>query len=374
MAIEKPKRFRVALSFSGEDRPYVDQVAHSLADSLTRERVFYDKWYEAELARADLEVHLLDIYRKNCDLVVAFISSEYAKATWGALEWRAVRELIKTRDPADVMLVQIRPNEIAGLFSIDGYIDAQHRAPTEISRLILQRLALPMPLDLEIRLASPSSAFIAEKEAALLDAIRGFLNTRYKVSIKAIEQGRVTIELVATDAIEIFNALRDCRLEIEGVLSVAIRANIRDVTAIPAESQASFDVFLCYNSNDKPEVRTIANWLRARGLNPWLDEEQLRPGLPWQEALERNIQDIQAAAVFIGRGGLGRWQNAEMRALLSIFVERQIPVIPVILETADRDPELPIFLRGITWVDFRRQTPDPLECLVWGITGKRTEH
>jgi hypothetical protein len=79
--------------------------------------------------------------------------------------------------------------------------------------------------------------------------------------------------------------------------------------------------------------------------------------MPWQEALEENIENIQAAAVFIGSGGFGPWQNAEMRAFLHNFVERRIPVIPVILETADRDPELPVFLRSVTWVDVRRKIP-----------------
>lgn len=375
MSTESPKRFRVALSFSGQDRLYVEQVAHTLGDALSRDRIFYDRWHQAELARSNLDTYLLNIYRRECDLVVVFLSSAYAEAEWGGLEWRAVRELIKTRDPADVMLVRIGPSEIAGLFSIDGYVDAQHHSPTEIGELILQRFTLHTPLDLEIRLAGSLSEFTADKEAAVLEAICAFLRARYKISIKAIEQGsvRITIELDAVDALAVFNALRENRLDIAGVLSVAVRANIRDTSAIPAESQFSFDVFLCHNSDDKPEVRKIANLLRARGINPWLDEEQLRPGLPWQEALEENIQKIQAAAVFIGHSGLGPWQNAEMRAFLNNFVERRIPIIPVILETADREPELPIFLRSVTWVDFRRQAPDPLDRLLWGITGKRTD-
>ena len=377
MSVEQSKRFRVALSFSGPDRAYVDRVAHAIGRTIPREQVFYDKWYEAELARPNLDGYMLDIYRKQSDLVVVFVSSDYAQSEWGRLEWRAVRELIKTRDPSDVMLVRLSPSDIDGLFSIDGYVDAHQHSPDQIAAMILQRLTLHMPLDIEIRLSGSLSEFTVEKEAALLDAIRGFLNTQYSISIKAIEDGsvRVIIELDASDAIILFDALREGRLGIDGVLSVAVRANIRDSGAIPAESQSesAFDVFLCHNSDDKPEVKRIANLLRARGLHPWLDEEQLRPGLPWQEALEENIESIESAAVCIGRSGFGPWQNAEMRAFLNNFVERRIPVIPVILETADREPELPIFLRSITWVDFRRDSPDPLDRLIWGITGNRAD-
>ena len=54
------------------------------------------------------------------------------------------------------------------------------------------------------------------------------------------------------------------------------------------EEVAEFDVFLCHNWKDKPAVREIAQQLRERGLRPWLDERQLRPGLPWQPGLEES--------------------------------------------------------------------------------------
>ncbi len=50
------RRFRVALSFPGEKRAFVSQVAERLSQRLGRESVFYDAYYEAELARPDLEL------------------------------------------------------------------------------------------------------------------------------------------------------------------------------------------------------------------------------------------------------------------------------------------------------------------------------
>jgi hypothetical protein len=133
-----------------------------------------------------------------------------------------------------------------------------------------------------------------------------------------------------------------------------------------------FDVFLCHNSQDKPAVKAIGERLKDRGILPWLDVEQSRPGLPWQKELERQIGTIKAAAVFVGKNGSGPWQDMELDALLRQFVKRGCPVIPIILADApEGTPELPVFLRGMTWVDFRRPEPDPLEHLVWGITGRR---
>jgi len=134
-----------------------------------------------------------------------------------------------------------------------------------------------------------------------------------------------------------------------------------------------FDVFLCHNSADKPAVKRLGEGLKARALLPWLDEWELPPGQAWQELLERQILRIGSAAVCIGPAGISPWHQQEMRGFISEFVDRRLPVIPVLLPGAPAQPELPLFLRQFTWVDFRRAEPDPFEQLVWGITGRRPQ-
>ena len=136
--------------------------------------------------------------------------------------------------------------------------------------------------------------------------------------------------------------------------------------------EKEFDVFLCHNSEDKKQVRKIFIKLKEKGIKPWLDEEQLRPGFSWQIALEEQISEIKSVGVFVGRSGLGPWQNMELRAFLEEFTRRQCPVIPVILPDARTVPELPIFLRQLTWVDFRKDYSKALRYLIWGITGFKT--
>jgi hypothetical protein len=144
--------------------------------------------------------------------------------------------------------------------------------------------------------------------------------------------------------------------------------------ASPAKAQDSpdrFHVFLCHNSKDKPAVRRVARSLETRKIRPWLDEDQLRPGLAWQVALEDQIAQIDSAVVFVGSSGFGPWQEMEVRSFLSEFVKRKCPVIPTILPEAENVPELPIFLRQMMWVDFREDAQRALELLIWGITGKK---
>jgi ActR/RegA family two-component response regulator len=132
-----------------------------------------------------------------------------------------------------------------------------------------------------------------------------------------------------------------------------------------------FDVFLCHNSEDKKTIKEIGNKLLEQNIKPWLDIWELRPGLPWQDIVEEQIEEIKSAAVFVGESGLGPWQEMEIRGLLSEFVKRKCPVIPVILSNAPKKPRLPLFLREMTWVDFRKKVPDPMNQLIWGITGQR---
>ena len=103
-------------------------------------------------------------------------------------------------------------------------------------------------------------------------------------------------------------------------------------------------------------------------MRPWLDERELRPGLPWQRALEEVIQSIPAAAVIIG-SEIGPWQNQELAGFLQQFVRRRCPVIPVLLPGA-QPLDLPVFLDGMTWVDLSVTDPEPLNQLEWGITGR----
>jgi len=137
------------------------------------------------------------------------------------------------------------------------------------------------------------------------------------------------------------------------------------------EAAGEFDVFLCHNWADKPTVKKIAEQLIGLGVRPWLDEWELPPGRPWQPLLEQQIAHIGAAAVFVGAAGIGPWQEQELNGFLRQFAKRSSPVIPVLLPSAPEKPQLPLFLEAMTWVDFRLSSPDPLQRLVWGITGVR---
>lgn len=123
-------------------------------------------------------------------------------------------------------------------------------------------------------------------------------------------------------------------------------------------NQPEFDVFLAHNSQDKPLVRAIANKLKRRGIKVWIDEEQILPGRPFQDVIQQAIQNVKSAAIFIGSGGLGKWQVLEQRSLISRFVDADIPVIPVLLPGVDCIPEHLLFLKELNWVSFANGIDD----------------
>jgi len=132
----------------------------------------------------------------------------------------------------------------------------------------------------------------------------------------------------------------------------------------------TFDVFLSHNSKDKPAVRQIAEALKARGLQVWLDEWELIPGRPWIPELEKIIETARAVAVCVGENGLGPWEQPEMEGALIEAVRRKVPVIPVLLPEAPADVKLPLFLKRFTWVNLRGGlTEAGLDLLGLGITG-----
>ena len=137
--------------------------------------------------------------------------------------------------------------------------------------------------------------------------------------------------------------------------------------------RAYFDVFMAHNSNDKELIARVADHLRARGIKPWLDKEQIPPGKWFQDEIKHAIQHSKSAAIFIGKDGVGKWQVVELRSFVTQCINSGCPIIPVLLPGVDDIPSEFVFLREMTWVQFQDTIQDKkaLDQLEWGITGKK---
>jgi hypothetical protein len=169
------KRFLVALSFSGERRSIVKEVAEQVASSIGSDRVLYDEYYKAEFARPDLDTYLQRLYHNESELIVVFLCSDYDRKEWCGLEWRAIRDIIKRRRTESVMLFRFDNTEIPGLFSTDGYVWIGDQSAKQLSQLILQRLGSLDPIA-GSGTATPESPGELEKALRALPRVAAMLN------------------------------------------------------------------------------------------------------------------------------------------------------------------------------------------------------
>jgi tetratricopeptide (TPR) repeat protein len=139
------RRFIVAFSYAGEDRARVAPVAEAMAQRFGKERVLYDRFHQAEFARANLDVYLPPLYRDQSELIVVVLSHDYPRKAWCGLEIRWIRQLLLGADSGRIMLLSLGdPGDLSqlGILPGDGYLDIADLPDITVSERILERLSL----------------------------------------------------------------------------------------------------------------------------------------------------------------------------------------------------------------------------------------
>ncbi len=136
------KRFRIAFSFAGEKREFVQQVAGLLAERFGQGKILYDKYHEAEFAVFDLGIKLPKLYGEQSDLIVPVLCPDYDAKRWTGWEWVHIYGLLTKTDGHRVMPSRFEYAKADGLSPASGFIELDHKTPDEFVTLILERLAL----------------------------------------------------------------------------------------------------------------------------------------------------------------------------------------------------------------------------------------
>ena len=128
--------YQVALSFAGEDRPYVSQVARFLRQR--KVRVFYDEYENASLWGKDLYVHLDEVYRKRARYCVVFLSRHYKDKLWTNHERESAQARAFQEQQEYILPVKLDRTEIPGIRPTIGYVS---KLPAdELAELIYRKL------------------------------------------------------------------------------------------------------------------------------------------------------------------------------------------------------------------------------------------
>lgn len=183
------RRFDIALSFPGDHRTYVEQVASNLAAVFPKDRILYDEWHQAEFARPDLDVYLPNLYRTQSELIVLFLSPQYEAKRWCRLEWRSIRQLIATTDAHRVMLLRYGfGSDLTelGIFDGDGVIDFKKYPASVIAERIHERFLINRGQP--VATAAPASAATATPASSeALSIWRRKLEFYYQEQAKAAD-------------------------------------------------------------------------------------------------------------------------------------------------------------------------------------------
>jgi hypothetical protein len=134
--------FAGGLSFPGEVRGIVEEVARHLEGLLGPHSYFYDFNYQSQLARPGLDTFIQGIYRHRSRLIVVFLSADYQRKNWCGIEFRAIREIIAEREHDKIMFVRTDDGAVEGVFATDGYIDAKRYDSATIAQFIAERVGL----------------------------------------------------------------------------------------------------------------------------------------------------------------------------------------------------------------------------------------
>ena len=130
--------YDIALSFAGENRDYVEEVAQTL--KVYGVRVFYDKFEEHTLWGKNLIDYLQEIYKNKAKCTVMFISEHYAKKAWTTLERKSMQERAYRESEEYILPARFDNTEIPGLYSTVSYIDLNFKTPYEFTKVILEKI------------------------------------------------------------------------------------------------------------------------------------------------------------------------------------------------------------------------------------------
>ncbi len=130
--------YDIALSFAGEDRVFVRQVAEALRAAGVN--VFFDEFEEAALWGKNLYDHLTDVYRKKARFCLLFASTHYARKVWPSHERQSAQARALEEKGEYILPARFDDTEIPGLLPTVGYIDLRTTGPARLADLALAKL------------------------------------------------------------------------------------------------------------------------------------------------------------------------------------------------------------------------------------------
>ena len=132
------KKYRVALSFAGEDRLHAEKLAKLLvANGIA---VFYDAYETAELWGKNLYQHLQKVYKDDADFCVVFLSNHYKRKLWTKHELEQMQARAFRESQEYILPLKLDDTPIPGINETTGYLDLRTTPMEDVFNALLEKL------------------------------------------------------------------------------------------------------------------------------------------------------------------------------------------------------------------------------------------
>jgi TIR domain len=131
------KPLEIALSFAGEDRAYVEEVAQALRSMGVR--VFYDAFEKVNLLGKDLAAHFAEVYGKKANYCAMFISQHYVRKAWPQFERQHAQARALAEKREYILPIRLDGSEVPGLSPTIGHLDARGMQPKSVAEILFQK-------------------------------------------------------------------------------------------------------------------------------------------------------------------------------------------------------------------------------------------
>ena len=133
-------KYQVALSFAGEQRAYVDEVARHLRSRAIS--VFYDRFEQESLWGRSAAEEFNKVFGGQSEYVVMFISAAYVSKSWPNHERRSALSHMVSKRGEYILPVRFDDTPVPGLPTDTIYESAQKLPPAQLSALIAKKLGI----------------------------------------------------------------------------------------------------------------------------------------------------------------------------------------------------------------------------------------
>jgi len=138
---EISEKYDVALSFAGEQREYVMEVAKCLK-GIYGLKVFFDEFEETQMWGKNLTEYLYKIFSEKSKYVILFISNEYLKKKFPKLEMKASIQKQFEKSKEYILLIKFGKVKLPSILKDIKYLNGDTISPYEVAMKFAEKIGI----------------------------------------------------------------------------------------------------------------------------------------------------------------------------------------------------------------------------------------